>query len=134
MGTSLTKRGTKYGRRNQKQRRAAYTKAGPVTITRGEKTWTEAAYDINELARVKAGGRPRSQRKIPVRQRRYVFLRDGGKCRYCGRVCDERTRWEIDHVRPISEGGNDHSSNLVLACRRCNQSKGMQMWVPRPLG
>ena len=31
---------------------------------------------------------------------------------------------EPDHVIPYSMGGRDHIDNLVVICRRCNQSKG----------
>jgi 5-methylcytosine-specific restriction endonuclease McrA len=40
-------------------------------------------------------------------------------CAYCGDEADE-----IDHVRPISQGGTNVLSNLVPACRTCNSSKG----------
>jgi 5-methylcytosine-specific restriction enzyme A len=31
---------------------------------------------------------------------------------------------EPDHIIPWSMGGKDHVDNLVVICRRCNQSKG----------
>lgn len=31
---------------------------------------------------------------------------------------------EPDHVIPYSMGGKDHIDNLIVICRRCNQSKG----------
>ena len=34
------------------------------------------------------------------------------------------TSLEIDHVVPLASGGTYEPSNLVLACRRCNRSKG----------
>ena len=48
-----------------------------------------------------------------------VYDRDGHACVYCG-ATDELT---IDHVIPLSRGGNNHLNNLTTACRRCNQSK-----------
>ena len=53
-------------------------------------------------------------------------------CPYCGRKMDRTNRpahcnprWPtIDHKVPRSRGGSDHISNLVWACRECNEEKG----------
>jgi 5-methylcytosine-specific restriction endonuclease McrA len=50
--------------------------------------------------------------------RRAVFVRDGGRCVYCG-----TTATSIDHVVPRSRGGRHEWSNVVSACRRCNHVK-----------
>jgi hypothetical protein len=47
------------------------------------------------------------------------------ECTYCG---DRIGPFEKDHVYPKWRGGSDHETNLVLACRRCNQLKhGMRV-------
>jgi 5-methylcytosine-specific restriction endonuclease McrA len=46
-----------------------------------------------------------------------------GKCIYCLREL-EPGQGALDHVIPLSQGGSDCQSNLVLACRRCNTKKG----------
>ncbi len=53
---------------------------------------------------------------------RALFARDGHLCLYCGKAFGPRglTR---DHVVPVSRGGNDRWSNVVSACRECNQRK-----------
>ena len=43
----------------------------------------------------------------------------GVPCFYCGQI--GRT---LDHVVPKSRGGSDDRENLVIACERCNSSKG----------
>ncbi len=50
--------------------------------------------------------------------RRAVFLRDGGRCQYCGAPAED-----VDHVLPRSRGGPHHWENVVAACRRCNAAK-----------
>lgn len=42
-------------------------------------------------------------------------------CAYCGTRSDRMT---IDHVVPLSLGGDSHPSNLVPACSSCNSRKG----------
>lgn len=54
------------------------------------------------------------------RTRQTVLERDGFRCVYCG---DKGGPFEADHVFPRSRGGDDSLSNLVCACRRCNQQK-----------
>lgn len=54
---------------------------------------------------------------VPL-SRRAVFVRDGGRCVYCG-----VTATSIDHVLPRSRGGRHEWANVVSACRRCNHLK-----------
>lgn len=45
-------------------------------------------------------------------------------CAYCGKPDHRADELELEHVIPISQGGDHHLSNIVPACHRCNQSKG----------
>ena len=36
--------------------------------------------------------------------------------------------FHIDHIWPVSLGGNNELSNLVLSCQRCNQEKYNNYW------
>ena len=51
-----------------------------------------------------------------------LFKRDASLCMYCG---DRFRRNELsrDHVTPISQQGDDVWSNVVTACKRCNNHK-----------
>ncbi len=49
--------------------------------------------------------------------------RDGDFCHYCGDPF-ELHNLTIDHVKPRCRGGSNEPSNLVLACRMCNEAKG----------
>lgn len=57
------------------------------------------------------------QRRAPL-SRRGVFLRDDGRCQYCGKPAES-----IDHVIPRSRGGEHTWENVVAACTRCNTLK-----------
>ena len=62
--------------------------------------------------------------------RQKVYERDLGKCNYCG---DISTRWELDHINPLSEQKNvprdemDWSywsmENLQTLCYKCHKKK-----------
>lgn len=64
-------------------------------------------------------------------RRREVYERDGGKC--CLRlVCSGRKRlpfdggWHLDHIVPLSHGGDHSYANVQVACPECNMAKGAQ--------
>lgn len=51
----------------------------------------------------------------------------GQDCEYCGVTMDLNSQWRHptrDHVVPRSKGGTNAPSNLVRACRACNETKG----------
>lgn len=52
--------------------------------------------------------------------RKNILLRDDYTCQYCS----SRENLTIDHVIPISRGGEWTWQNLVAACSRCNSKKG----------
>lgn len=51
-----------------------------------------------------------------------MFSLYGDDCYLCGSVADT-----IDHVIPLSRGGNNDISNLRPACYDCNIKKGSQL-------
>jgi len=51
-----------------------------------------------------------------------------GRCAYCG---DRPGTLTMDHVVPASKGGRHVASNVVPACRFCNQSKRDRLLEPR---
>lgn len=51
-----------------------------------------------------------------------VLERDDFTCRYCGQSAPS-AKLEVDHVLPISEGGQTTEANLVTACFSCNRGK-----------
>jgi hypothetical protein len=51
-----------------------------------------------------------------------LFRRDGHICMYCG-MRFPGSQLSRDHIRPFSQGGGDTWTNVVAACRRCNNAK-----------
>ena len=64
-----------------------------------------------------------SERYTPPLNNRTLFRRDANVCMYCAErfPTSELTR---DHIKPLSQGGTDVWTNVVTACRRCNNHKG----------
>lgn len=63
-----------------------------------------------------------SNLKSEVRQ--LVLKESYHTCRYCN-----RPGTTIDHVIPLSRGGNNYYWNLVCACEECNTAKGDMTFV-----
>lgn len=51
-----------------------------------------------------------------------ILQRDDFTCRYCGAKAPD-VKLEVDHIVPVSRGGNLRSDNLITACWSCNQGK-----------
>ncbi len=58
----------------------------------------------------------------PPMNNRTLFKRDGYLCMYCGEhfSISDLSR---DHITPLSQGGHDVWTNVITACRRCNNHK-----------
>ena len=54
-----------------------------------------------------------------------VFERDKYLCHHCGK---QLTRFSatLDHLTPVSEGGDNSYGNLITACLQCNSQRGSQ--------
>lgn len=55
--------------------------------------------------------------------RKLIYLNAGGRCELCGKkiLLDDMT---IDHINPLSMGGEDDVENLSCTCYLCNLFKG----------
>jgi len=65
--------------------------------------------------------------------RLFVYERDGGRCHMCKRKVN-RKNWHLDHIVPLSKGGDHSYKNVAVSCLYCNLSKGntgssqLRMW------
>jgi len=74
--------------------------------------------------RSEISGRPR----IGAGLRKNIYVRDEFICQYCGVHCfdswiDNPDSLTIDHMIPVSLGGNNDEDNLVTCCSECNSYK-----------
>ncbi|EPB8152956.1 HNH endonuclease [Clostridium perfringens] len=55
-----------------------------------------------------------------------VFKRDSFKCQYCGKSAPDVVL-EVDHIKPVAEGGSNDILNLITSCFECNRGKGKKL-------
>ena len=63
------------------------------------------------------------RKPISKKLRFEVFKRDSFTCQYCGRSAPE-VLLQVDHIQPVSKGGQNDILNLITSCRDCNLGKG----------
>ena len=121
------------GRRNQCTTcggRDAYAKHPERMIAAARKYQAEHPEKTREIKR--ANNRRRHGRKaegagVSVAEYREIVAIFDGACAYCGEPADT-----VDHVIPLSRGGQHDPANLVPACRACNfekHTKTFDEWV-----
>jgi 5-methylcytosine-specific restriction endonuclease McrA len=74
-----------------------------------------------KIKRTKSGKIKRKTYSPDVKK--LLYIKADGKCELCGKkiLLDDMT---IDHVKPLSMGGEDDVSNLSCTCLPCNVFKG----------
>lgn len=63
---------------------------------------------------------------MPKSLRFEVFKRDKFACQYCGVKAPEAIL-HVDHLTPVSAGGQNELLNLITACNACNFGKGARL-------
>lgn len=71
----------------------------------------------------------RSKTRVSSTARRYeIFTRDNGECYVC-RIQLDFKKLEIDHLIPVSRGGDNSAHNLASSCLFCNRSRGDRIGI-----
>ena len=71
--------------------------------------------------------RPKT-RVLGIARRREIYERDNGKCYLC-HINLTLKEIQLDHLIPVSRGGDSSAQNLAVACRFCNQSRGSRITI-----
>ena len=107
----------------------AWTLGDPFRILHGGRnrmTGLQSHLDIHPVIAIR--GAAWSKWHTPALTNASLFRRDGHLCMYCGRDFGDSRRSQDhhltrDHVIPTSKGGKDTWTNVVTACKRCNNHK-----------
>ena len=67
------------------------------------------------------------ERKRFKKIREYVIERDGSICCYCDKVLTEQSI-TLDHIVPDSKRGTFNTTNLTVACAKCNNKRGNRLF------
>jgi 5-methylcytosine-specific restriction endonuclease McrA len=107
----------------------AYACGSPIYEIRGgycAKTGMRSIIEVNSIIATQGDTRTLERnrdRYTPPLNNRTLFKRDGNVCMYCG-LSFRSSDLTRDHITPLSRGGRDVWTNVVTACRRCNNHKG----------
>ena len=71
------------------------------------------------------------RRKLSNMARLNLFIQHQGQCAHCNVKIMPGTRWDIDHVIPISLGGSNQIENLQILCWSCHMTKTAYEDIPR---
>ena len=90
---------------------------GGTVLNEIRSAYTRKGFDITS----EANGIEGKRKPIPIKLRAEVFRRDNHLCLRCGAEDD----LSIDHIVPVSKGGQNTIDNLQTLCMPCNVSKGV---------
>lgn len=76
---------------------------------------------------VSAEHRARQRQLMTPELRRQIAERDNYTCQKCGRYMPDGFGLEIDHIVPVSKGGETIPWNLQVLCYKCNAEKGAKI-------
>lgn len=63
------------------------------------------------------------RKAISEKVRFEVFKRDSFACQYCGEAAPNVVL-NVDHIKPVADGGSNELLNLITSCFSCNSGKG----------
>lgn len=110
------------------QGQVAYSCGSPIYRLRGGRNALSGARTVLEVSSIIATvghtGNPgnTSGAYVPPLNNQTLFRRDGLLCLYCAQRFPP-SELSRDHVQPLSQHGTDTWTNVVTACRRCNNAK-----------
>ena len=91
-----------------------YRASSKIPPARDDIVREEEYYSTQEIAK-----------RVPVRKwyGEKLYVEQHGKCKKCGEH-EKFKAMDVDHIQPLSKGGNNDLNNLQLLCRQCNARKG----------
>jgi 5-methylcytosine-specific restriction endonuclease McrA len=121
-----------------RERKLAYTRKNRLDNLDARRAYDQARWKKPEMRLRRRAAIKRNYDRYRLLWRKYNTLRrcDGqftpddierirkaqkGRCAVCRKPL--RRKYEIDHIKPVTKGGNSRPSNLQLLCLPCNRRK-----------
>lgn len=124
----LARYGSHYSRGPYYRRWGSWIRACEAVLDRSRVDTDSSAIQVSmsTATEERAGRRTSVKRRIPLRVRYNVLLRDRFACATCGRspATHQGTVLHVDHIHPESKGGKTVEENLRTLCADCNVGKG----------
>lgn len=97
-------------------------KSNIANLLRSEYGWSDAklAYWLDIAVKNQTKTRLRSEAQ---KKRWKILERDRFTCQYCGKKAPD-VILNVDHMTPLSKGGDNRDTNLITSCFDCNIGKG----------
>jgi len=102
-------------------RQKAYREANKAEILARVAAWQKAHPDKCRDRNARRRALKRGAFVEPI-SRAVVFDRDAGRCHLCGKKVDPK-HWHLDHIVPLSQGGEHSYKNVAVSCPTCNLRK-----------
>jgi 5-methylcytosine-specific restriction protein A len=64
---------------------------------------------------------------VPIEIKKLIIERDKNICQSCMKECPE-FKAQVHHITPVSAGGKDEDSNLILLCSDCHTTVHKNDW------
>jgi hypothetical protein len=94
---------------------------------KGDKLYNWKGGKETERIRMKESFYKRKKRltlPMPVDSLKKIFKIQNGNCFFCDKTLADYKA--IEHLTPVSKGGDNHPFNLVYSCKSCNSTKRQQ--------
>jgi hypothetical protein len=100
--------------------RRGWQEGGGAQIPIGAAAVERAMCDAQHIGSIDGDAMARAYQDIPPSVERFVWRRDGGRCRVPG--CRSSRGLELHHLVHRADGGSHDALNLALICSACHQS------------
>lgn len=115
----------KYKEELKKKRHDAY-QANPEKFAERNRKWRAAHPDhFKALLRNRRALKKGAEGSFTAEDIEKAYALQKGRCWWCSKKI--KGKYDIDHRVPLSKGGSNNPSNLVISCPHCNRTKHDKM-------
>jgi 5-methylcytosine-specific restriction endonuclease McrA len=107
--------------------RAEYWKKNKEILKEKHKRYCKENKEIVRASKITYRAKKKNAKgKITKSIIKEILKFQDSKCLYCN--CDIKNEYHIDHIKPLSKGGNNYRANLCASCPTCNLKKSNKLF------